>query len=136
MADRARARSLCAEMHSGFTALRQHCPMHIETARPAVGAAVWAAQEGVRADVARLVEMWSIQLQTYGGPMLFGRFTMAGAYFAPVCVRMHGYDLPVPPVITAYIDRMRALPAVQAWISNALAAQHFVAEDEPYRAQR
>lgn len=134
--DRARARSLCAEMHGGFTALRNHCPMNIEAPMPEVGARIWAEQAGVRQDVARLIAMWSQQLETHGGPMLFGRFSMADAFFAPVCMRMHGYGLPVPPHIAAYIDRVRALPAMQAWITAALAEQDFVAEDEPYRTQR
>ena len=136
MADRARARSLCAEMHSGFGALRNHCPMNIEAPMPEVGARIWAEQDGVRRDVARLIQMWTTQLQTYGGPMLFGHFSMVDAYFAPVCLRLQGYGLPVPPSIAAYIDRVRALPAMQAWISAALAEQDFVAEDEPYRTQR
>lgn len=136
VADRARARSLCAEMHGGFAALRSHCPMNIEAPLPAEGARIWAAQAGVRQDVARLIQMWTTQLQTHGGPMLFGQFSMVDAYFAPVCMRLHGYGLPVPPAIAAYIDRVRALPAMQAWISAALAEQDFVAEDEPYRTQR
>lgn len=136
MADRARARSLCAEMHSGFTALRSHCPMNIEAALPEVGTQIWAEQDGVRADVARLVQMWTTQLQSHGGPMLFGPFSMADAFFAPVCMRLHTYALPVPPAIAAYMARVRALPAVQAWIRVALAEQDFVAEDEPYRSQR
>lgn len=135
-ADRARARSLCAEMHSGFTALRNHCPMNIEAALPEVGATIWAEQSGVRDNVARLVQMWGTLLQSHGGPMLFGTFSMADAFFAPVCMRLHTYALPVPPQIAAYIERVRALPAVQAWVADALAEQDFVAEDEPYRTQR
>ena len=134
--DRARARSLCAEMHSGFTALRSHCPMNIEAHLPEVGAKIWAEHAAVRANVARIVEMWSTLLQAHGGPMLFGSFSMVDAFFAPVCMRLHTYDLPVPPAIRTYIDRVRALPAVQDWISAALAEHDFVAEDEPYRTQR
>ena len=136
VADRARARSLCAEMHSGFGALRSHCPMNIEAPLPDIGARIWAEQEGVRRDVQRLVQMWSTQLAQHGGPMLFGRFSMADAYFAPVCLRLRGYALPVPPEIAAYIDRVLALPALQDWVRAALAEQDFVAEDEPYRSQR
>lgn len=136
VADRARARSLCAEMHSGFTALRSHCPMNIEAHLPEVGAKIWAEQAAVRANVARLIHMWTLQLQSHGGPMLFDHFSMADAYFAPVCMRIHTYGLPVPPTIAAYIDRVRALPAVLEWVNAALAEQDFVAEDEPYRTQR
>lgn len=135
-ADRARARSICAEMHSGFAALRSLCPMNIEAPLPEVGARLWAEHDGLRANVERLVQMWSTLLQSHGGPMLFGDFSMADAFFAPACLRLHGYALPVPPAIAAYIDRVRTLPAVQAWVSDALAEHDFVADDEPYRTQR
>ena len=87
-AARARARSICAEMHSGFTALRGNCPMNIEAQLAQTGALIWRDQAGVRADVQRLVDMWSALLQHHGGPLLFGDFTVAVAYFAPVCMRL------------------------------------------------
>lgn len=119
-ADRARARSLCAEMHSGFAALRSHCPMNIEAHLSSVGSQVWAEQAAVRNDVARITAMWSAQLDSHGGPMLFGDFSMVDAYFAPVCMRLHTYALPVPAAIAAYAERVRALPAVQTWVREAL----------------
>ncbi len=130
---RARARSVCAEMHSGFSALRNHCPMNIEADLAETGALIWRDQAGVRADVQRLVEMWSALLQEHGGPLLFGSFTVADAYFAPVCMRLHTYALPVPAPIKAYIVRVRALPGVQAWIDEALAEKDFLDFEEPYR---
>ena len=133
---RARARSVCAEMHSGFTALRSHCPMNIEAHLPDTGALIWRDQPGVRADVQRLVEMWGALLQEHGGPMLFGQFTVADAYFAPVCMRLHTYALPVPPHIAAYVQRVRELPGVKAWIDEALAEKDFLDFEEPYRLGR
>jgi glutathione S-transferase len=133
---RARARSVCAEMHAGFTALRSHCPMNVEASLPQVGQLIWRDQAGVRADVARLVAMWGALLQTYGGPMLFGEFTIADAYFAPVCMRLTTYALPVPAVIQAYIERVGALPGVQAWVADARAEQDFLDFEEPYRLVR
>ena len=133
---RARARSICAEMHSGFTALRSHCPMNIEARLPDTGALIWRDQSAVRADVQRLVEMWSGLLEQYGGPMLFGAFTIADAFYAPVCMRLATYGLPVPPHIAAYVQRVRELPGVKAWIDEALAEQDFRAFEEPYRLQR
>jgi glutathione S-transferase len=133
---RARARSVCAEMHSGFAALRTHCPMNIEATLPQVGALVWRDQPAVRTDVERIVGMWSGLLEEHGGPMLFGDFGIADAFFAPVCMRLRTYALPVPPAIAAYVERVSALPAVQAWIADALAEQDFVVMDEPYRTQR
>jgi glutathione S-transferase len=130
---RARARSVCAEMHSGFTALRTHCPMNIEASLPDVGAAVWRDKPEVRNDVERIVGMWTQLLEQHGGPMLFGGFSIADAFYAPVCMRLHTYGLPVPPAVRAYVDRVRALPGVQAWIADALQERDFVEFDEPYR---
>ncbi|WP_087747704.1 MULTISPECIES: glutathione S-transferase family protein [unclassified Acidovorax] len=135
-AARARARSVCAEMHSGFTALRGHCPMNIEANLADTGALIWRDQSAVRADVQRLVDMWSGLLAQYGGPMLFGAFTIADAFYAPVCMRLATYGLPVPAHIAAYVDRVRELPGVKAWIDDALAEQDFRAFEEPYRLQR
>jgi glutathione S-transferase len=133
---RARARSVCAEMHAGFGALRQHCPMNIEASLPQIGAIVLRDQAAVRTDVQRLVQMWTDLLAGHGGPMLFGEFSIADAYFAPVCMRIRTYALPVPPTIAQYIERVSALPGVRAWIDGALAEKAFVVVDEPYRASR
>jgi glutathione S-transferase len=80
--------------------------------------------------------MWTELLDTYGGPMLFGEFSIADAYFAPVCMRLKAYALPVPPAITAYVARVCALPGVKAWIDQALAEQDFRDFEEPYRLAR
>jgi len=133
---RARARSICAEMHSGFGNLRNHCGMNIEASLPEVGAILMRDQPGVRADLARLVQMWSELLERHGGPMLFGEFGIADAYFAPVCTRIKTYALPVPPAVDAYVGRVLALPGVKAWIDDALAEHTFVAFDEAYRIAR
>ena len=135
-AARARARSICAEMHSGFTGLRTHCPMNIEASLPEAGALIWRDQPGVRADVARLVAMWQPLLKAHGGPMLFGDFTVADAYFAPVCTRLVTYGLPVPEDIAAYVQRVCDLPGVQAWITQAWAERDFLDFEEPYRLHR
>ena len=132
---RARARSVCAEMHSGFGALRSHFPMNIEAALPEVGVRVLAEQAGVRDDLARLVGMWQALLETSGGPMLFGSFGIADAYFAPVLMRLNTYRLPVPATISAYLQRVTALPGVAAWIDDALAERDFLDFEEPYRSR-
>lgn len=135
-AARAVARSVCAEMHSGFTALRNACPMNIEAQLPDVGALIWRDQPAVRADVARLTRMWEGLLAQHGGPMLFGAFSIADAYFAPVCMRLHSYALPLSATVAAYVQRVRALPGVQAWIEGAMAEQDFLDFEEPYRLRR
>ena len=132
-AARARARSICAEMHTGFTALRGNCPMNIEAQLSGIGALIWRDKPAVRADVQRLVDMWTALLQEHGGPMLFGAFSVADAFYAPVCMRIKTYALPVPDAIAAYIDRVCALPGVQAWIAEALAEKDFLDFEEPYR---
>lgn len=133
---RARARSVCAEMHSGFAALRGACPMNIEADLAGIGALAWRDKPAVRADVARLVAMWRELLAGHEGAMLFGDFCIADAFFAPVCMRLKGYALPVPEDIAAYIARLSALPGVKAWIDGALAENDFREFEEPYRLRR
>ena len=130
---RARARSVCAEMHSGFAALRGACPMNIEADLRDIGQLIWRDKPAVRADVARLVGMWRELLAGHEGAMLFGDFCIADAFFAPVCMRLKGYALPVPEDIAAYIARLSALPGVKAWIDGALAENDFREFEEPYR---
>jgi len=133
---RARARSICAEMHSGFAALRSACPMNIEASLPDIGQLAWRDKPAVRADVARLVAMWSELLAQHGGPMLFGAFSVADAYFAPVVMRLKTYALPVPEAIAAYMARVCAQPGVKAWVQGALAEHDFRDFEEPFRLQR
>ncbi|SDY36644.1 glutathione S-transferase [Variovorax sp. YR266] len=136
-ADRARARSVCAEMHSGFGGLRNHCGMNIEASLPEVGARLLKEVPEVASDLARIVQMWNGLLDTHGGPMLFGAgFGIADAYFAPIGTRIKTYGLPVPAHITAYIERVQALPGVKAWIDDALAEKDFLQFEEPYRTGR
>ena len=135
-AARARARSVCAEMHSGFSALRSACPMNIEARLPEVGAIVLRDQSGVRGDLDRITQMWSTLLHEHGGPMLFGAFSVADAYYAPVVMRLRTYELPVPEDVAAYMQRVVELPGVQAWIADALREQDFLDFEEPYRLVR
>ena len=133
---RARARSICAEMHSGFGSLRNHCPMNIEATLVEIGQRVWAEQEAVRADVARIEQLWADALAGSGGPFLFGSFGAADAFYAPVAMRLRTYALPVSATARAYAERLAAHPAVAAWIADALAEHDFIVEDEPYRTPR
>jgi glutathione S-transferase len=141
--ERARARSVCAELHSGFTALRNHCPMNIEASLPDIGRLIWRDQAGVRADVARLGGLWSDLLAAQpdrmpdgSAPLLFGAFSIADAFYAPICMRIKTYSLPLPADLLAYVDRVTALPGVQAWINEALVEHQFIDFDEPYRLGR
>lgn len=134
---RAHARSICAEMHSGFTGLRSACPMNIEASLPEVGALALRDKAAVRADVARIEKIFADLLAQHSGPYLFGpQFTIADAYFAPVCMRFKTYALSQRADVNAYIDSVRAAPGVAKWIAAALAENDFRDFEEPYRLKR
>ena len=119
-AARALARTLSAEMHAGFQALRQHCPTNFR--RPVRKRELTAE---VEADVARIEAAWAHARKTFGaaGPFLFGRFSAADAMFAPVVNRLHVYDVKVKKATRDYMDAVMALPAWKAWIKDAEAEQ-------------
>jgi glutathione S-transferase len=130
---RARARSVCAEMHSGFSGLRSACPMNIEAHLPDVGALALRDKPAVRADLQRIVTLWRGLLAEHQGPLLFGAFSIADAYFAPVVMRLKTYALPVPADVQAYMDRVCALHGVKAWMDGALLEKDFIDFEEPFR---
>lgn len=132
-AARARARSMCAEMHSGLVPLRSHCPMNIEAHLPDVGARLLQDHADLRESLKRLVTMWQTVLIQHGGPMLFGSFSIADAFFAPVCMRIRTYALPLPPDVKAYVERVVTLPSVSRWMQEAMAEKDFRPFEEPYR---
>jgi len=107
---RARARSVSAEMHSGFSGLRTHMSMNVRKRHPGKGRTPEAL-----ADIARIVEIWS----ECRGPFLFGAFSAADAMYAPVVLRFRTYEVELPPVCRAYADAVLALPALQEWIADA-----------------
>ncbi len=114
---RAWARCAAAEMHSGFSTLRNECGMNcgIRVRLHAIGPAL-------QADVARINELWSEGLSRFGGPFLAGGdFTAVDAFFAPVVFRFQTYGLPADEAVAAYVQRMLALPAMREWYTAALA---------------
>jgi glutathione S-transferase len=124
-AARAHARTLSAEMHAGFQALRQHCPTNF--VRPVRKRELIPE---VEADVVRIEAAWAQARKTFGaaGPFLFGRFSAADAMFAPVVNRLHVYDVKVKKATRDYMDAVMALPAWKAWIRDA--------EAEPWRLDK
>jgi glutathione S-transferase len=124
-AARAHARSVCAEMHSGFMALRNECGMNLH--RP-VRAVTLSAD--ARANVARIEEIWRECLARYGGPFLFGRFGAADAMYAPVVHRFRTYAIEVSQQTRAYMDTMMALPAFQEWTRDGIAETMLIARFE------
>ncbi|MBB5516857.1 glutathione S-transferase [Rubricella aquisinus] len=116
-ADRAMARNLVSEMHSGFTALRGACPMNVAHA--------WAGfvpDEAVLADLARLETLWAAaRAPGRDGPWLFGQYTAADAFFAPVAARIAGYGLPVGADAMAYVDAHLAHGPFRRWRAMGIA---------------
>ena len=116
VAARAHARSICAEMHSGFSALRTSMWMNIRARFPGKGRTPES-----QADIARICEIWEDCLSGPGNRhFLFGDFSIADAYYAPVVMRFRTYGVWLPPVLQAYVDRVIAHPAVAQWIEEAL----------------
>ena len=128
-AARAHARAVCAEMHAGFRAVRGTMPMNIRGAHPGKGMTPES-----RRDIDRIVAIWTGCRERFGrgGELLFGAFTAADAYYAPVVMRFATYAVELPPVARAYADAVQALPAVREWCAVARAETEFYAEDEPY----
>lgn len=133
---RAQARSVCAQMHSGFAALRMACPMNIEADLRQTGALIWRDQPDVRRDLAQIERLWEQSRSCSGGPFLFGEFCIADAFFAPVCMRIMGYGLSVSTQSNDYIERVTSTPAVAQWIERACAEKDFLEFEEPYRLSR
>jgi glutathione S-transferase len=123
------ARSICAEMHSGFQGLRGAMPMNIRSRHPGKG----MTPESKR-DIERVVAIWSSCRERFGkdGPLLFGRFSIADAYYAPVVTRFQTYAVALPPAAQAYCDAVLALRAVREWMDAARRETEFVPGDEPY----
>lgn len=122
---RARARSVSAEMHSGFAALREAMPMNIRASKPGAG-----ATPGALADIARIDALWRECLAASGGPFLFGGFSIADAMYAPVVMRFNSYQPALSSEAAGYAQRVSALPAVAAWIDAARRETHVVPHDE------
>jgi glutathione S-transferase len=128
---RSRARSICAEMHSGFQALRGAMPMNIRSKHPGKG----RTAESQR-DIDRVVAIWTSCRERFGGPgaLLFGRFSIADAYYAPVVTRFQTYAVSLPRAAQDYCDAVLALRAVREWMEAARRETEFVPGDEPYAA--
>jgi len=127
VADRARARAVSAEMHSGFAALRNALPMNARAAGRRV-----AIEPAVASDIARVCAIWRECRASAGerGPWLFGAFSIADCMYAPVVLRFHGYSVQCGPVEQAYVKAMLAHPALQTWVAAAQREPEVVAANE------
>jgi glutathione S-transferase len=115
---RAYARAVVAEMHSGFAALRTHLPMDIRSRHFERGA-VAQARPDVAADIVRVQALWTECLAGSGGPFLFGDFSIADAFYAPVITRFATYGVALPARLSAWADTVQALPAMRDWTAAA-----------------
>jgi glutathione S-transferase len=114
---RAHARSVTAEMHSGFRELRVAMPMNLGRCFPGRG-----RTPGATSDIARVEALWAECVARHGGPFLFGgAFTLADAFYAPVVTRFLTWQPELSPATRAYMDAVRAHPLVSAWYDAALA---------------
>ncbi len=120
---RAAARSVCAEMHAGFHALRGAMPMNLRSRYPGKGMSPEVAK-----DIARISAIWAGARK----PFLFGEFCAADAYYAPVATRFVTYGVAIGGAAKAYQEALLAHPAVQAWIAEGVKETEFFAADEPY----
>jgi len=123
------ARSVCAEMHSGFQALRGKMPMNIRSRYPGKGMTPES-----RKDIERVVALWTECRERFGGAgnFLFGRFSIPDAFYAPVVMRFQTYAVKLPPAAQGYCEAVQALAAVREWCEAARRETEFVAADEPY----
>jgi glutathione S-transferase len=112
---RARCRSICGEMHSGFANLRSALPMNLKAHRPDFK--IWA---GAQFDIDRITTIWRECFGAYHGPYLFGKLTMADAMYAPVVTRFLTYDVKLDADCAGYCDRIMALPDMMAWREAAM----------------
>jgi len=107
---RATARAYAAEMHSGFPNVRdQLSMMYGQRLKPPV------LRQNTRDEIARIQQLWSQALKASKGPFLFGKFSIADAMYAPVVSRFETYGIKVPKPLRTYMDRVLALPGMQAW---------------------
>lgn len=113
-AARAHGRSISAEMHAGFAALRTNMGMNVRRSFPGVG-----MTPEVKMDIARIEAVWREGLQRYGGPFLLGSFSIADAMYAPVATRFRTYAVALQDDAQRYADSLLALPAMREWYAAA-----------------
>jgi glutathione S-transferase len=130
-AARAMARSVSAEMHSSFLALRSHMPMNCRADKQVSGLAA-TEQTALDGDIARVKQIWQESRSQFGagGDFLFGQFSIADAMYAPVVWRFKGYNVALDAVEQAYVDAMLALPTMQAWADAGLAETETMADTD------
>lgn len=123
--DRAKARSICAEMHTSFFVLRSEMPMNCRRTPKAINYSL-----DCQKDIDRILTIWHECLAQHSGSFLFGSFTIADAFYLPVVSRLHSYQVAVPENVKKYMNHMLTLPGYQAWLEDAKAEQEVIKQAE------
>ena len=123
------ARAVCAEMHSSFQGMRGAMPMNLRASFPGKGRTPQSEK-----DIARVIEIWTSCRARFGkgGELLFGAFSIADAFYAPVVTRFRTYAVALPAPAEAYARAVEQLTAVREWCEAGRREKEFVAADEPY----
>ncbi len=124
MNERAKARALASEMHSGFFAIRNELPMNCRAKRQVT------LSEQAKQEIARVDEMWSEQMRTFPEGWLFGEWSIADAMYAPLALRFETYQIPLSPLAQQYQHKVLASPAIKLWLQQASTETDIVEEDE------
>ena len=124
---RAKAREACARMHSGFFAMRSEMPMNCRAVKRKL-----AISDACRKDIAAVEKLWADCMALSGSDQayLFGDFSIADAFFAPVVIRFQAYEVPLSEVTQAYMQRMLATPVIAEWVAAGQAETRTIEEDE------
>ncbi|WP_392562308.1 glutathione S-transferase N-terminal domain-containing protein [Orbus sturtevantii] len=133
---RAIARNIVAKMHNGYSQIRTHLLMNIEASLPEVGQIILRDHLNVKSEIEFFDQHISSILMQSNGQYLFGDFTIADAFYAPMCLRLKTYQIATSDILNNYINTICQTKAVAKWISDALAEKDFIPFDEPYRFAR
>jgi glutathione S-transferase len=127
VAEKALARSLAAEMHSGFSHLRQQCGMNCRRVPTPIALTV-----PVQADIERIVQIWEQCRQRFGqsGPWLFGRFSIVDAMYAPIALRFYSFAINISPLALAYQSTVLEIPAVKEWVAAGIVEEEVISAFE------
>lgn len=130
------ARSLTAQMHAGYNHLRRYLPLNIEAEFPEIGNIILRDHPEVKQEIEFLDKLLSSYLTISPGPYLFDNFTIADAFYAPICLRLKNFHIQVSDRLQNYIQTICSTKGVKQWIEDALQEHDFVAIDEPFRFSR
>ena len=112
----ATARSIAAEMHSGFLGIREQLPQNIRARIPVERTTL---EPATQQEISRVEQMWAQAYESYGGPWLFGEFSIADVVYAPVALRFVTYQIQLLPAAQTFVNAVQALPSIQDWAKAA-----------------